>query len=133
KVYDGRYLNNAWLQEAPDPITKLTWDNAALIGAATFRALGLKEGQFIKITVNGAELKVPALEAPGHVSNSITLTTGYGQEGLGFVGSGIAKRGEKGARGFNVYPLRKKLSDYVLTGAKVEVLSYVYEFAITQE
>lgn len=133
KVFDGRYLNNAWLQEAPDPITKLTWDNAALIGAATFRALGLKEGQFIKITVNGTELKVPALEAPGHVSNSITLTTGYGQEGLGFVGSGIAKRGEKGARGFNVYPLRKKLSDYVLTGAKVEVLSDVYEFAITQE
>lgn len=133
KVLDGRYASNAWLQEAPDPVTKLTWDNAALMGAATFRALGLKEGQFIKIAVNGTELKVPALEAPGHVSNSITLTTGYGHEGLGFVGSGIAKRGEKGARGFNVYPLRKKLSDYVLTGAKVEVLSDVYEFAITQE
>ena len=79
-IYDGRYANNAWLQEAPDPVTKLTWDNAALIGAATFRSMGLKEGQMVKITVNGTELKIPAIEAPGHVSHSISISAGYGQE-----------------------------------------------------
>ncbi len=132
-VYDGRYANNAWLQEAPDPVTKLTWDNAAWIGAATFRSLDLKEGQMVKITVNDVELKIAAVEAPGHVSNSITLPVGYGQTGLGFVGSGSADKGKKDSRGFNVYPLRKALGDYVLTGAKVEKLAEMYELAITQE
>jgi len=132
-VYDGRYSNNAWLQEAPDPVTKLTWDNAAWIGAATFRSLGLKEGQMVKITVNGTELKIAAIEAPGHVSNSITIPVGYGQEGLGFVGSGEHEKGKKTVRGFNAYPLRKAIADYVLTGAKIEKLEDVYELAITQE
>jgi MoCo/4Fe-4S cofactor protein with predicted Tat translocation signal len=132
-VYDGRYANNAWLQEAPDPVTKLTWDNAALIGAATFRSMGLKEGQMVKITVNGAEIKIPAIEAPGHVSHSISISVGYGQEKLGFIGSGSFEK-EKGAvRGVNVYPLRQALSDYLFTGAKVEKLDDVYELAITQE
>ena len=128
-VFDGRYTNNAWLQEAPDPVTKLTWDNAAWIGAATFRALGLKEGQFVKISVNGAELKIPAIEAPGHVSNSVTIPLGYGQTGLGFVGSGEEGKG----RGFNAYPLRKSTEEFVLTGAKLEKLEEVYELAVTQE
>lgn len=132
-VYDGRYISNAWLQEAPDPVTKLTWDNAALIGAATFRSLGLKEGQMVKITVNGAELKIAAIEAPGHVSNSISIPVGYGQENLGFVASGNAEKAKKSHRGFNAYPLRKSLSDFVLTGAKIEKLDEVYELAITQE
>ena len=39
KVYDGRYANNAWLQELPDPITKLTWDNAVLLSKSTAKAL----------------------------------------------------------------------------------------------
>ncbi|SKA99411.1 prokaryotic molybdopterin-containing oxidoreductase family, iron-sulfur binding subunit [Prosthecobacter debontii] len=132
-VYDGRYISNAWLQEAPDPVTKLTWDNAALIGAATFRSLGLKEGQMVKITVNGAELTIAAIEAPGHVSNSISIPVGYGQENLGFVASGNAEKAKKSHRGFNAYPLRKSLSDFVLTGAKIEKLDEVYELAITQE
>lgn len=126
-LYDGRYANNAWLQEAPDPVTKLTWDNAAWLGSRTFRDLGLTVGQMVKITVNGAEIILPAIEAPGHVGHSITIPLGYGQSGLGFVGSG-----EK-VRGFNAYPLRKAQGDYVLTGAKIEKLAEVYELAITQE
>ena len=43
KVYDGRFGNNAWLQELPHPITKLTWDNAALVSEATAKALGLED------------------------------------------------------------------------------------------
>jgi MoCo/4Fe-4S cofactor protein with predicted Tat translocation signal len=123
-VYDGRYINNAWLQEAPDPVTKLTWDNAAWIGSVTFRRLGLKEGQHVKITVGGAEIEIPAIEAPGHVSNSITLPLGYGQKGVGVVGGG---------RGVNAYVLRKQPGTFVLSGAKVEVLPTIAELAITQD
>jgi molybdopterin-containing oxidoreductase family iron-sulfur binding subunit len=123
-VYDGRYINNAWLQEAPDPVTKLTWENAAWIGSVTFRALGLKEGQLVKITVGDTAIEIPAIEAPGHVSNSITLPLGYGQTGVGVVG---------GDRGVNAYALRKQPGTFVLSGAKVEVLPTIAELAITQE
>ncbi|MCX6857567.1 MAG: TAT-variant-translocated molybdopterin oxidoreductase [Verrucomicrobia bacterium] len=128
-VFDGRFTNNAWLQEAPDPITKLTWDNAAWVGSVTFRRLGLKIGQLIKVQVNGAELVLPVIEAPGHVSNSITIPLGYGQAGLGFVGSGDENKG----RGFDAYKLRQSATEFVLSGAKVEVLSETYTLAITQD
>lgn len=123
-VWDGRYINNSWLHEAPDPITKLTWENAALVGSATYRRLGLKEGQIIKIAVDGAQIEIPAIEAPGHVSNSITIALGYGQKDVGYVGND---------RGVNAYVLRKKPGAFVLEGAKVEVTEAVAELAITQD
>jgi molybdopterin-containing oxidoreductase family iron-sulfur binding subunit len=123
-VFDGRYTNNAWLQETPDPVTKLTWDNAAWVGSVTFRRLGLKEGQHVKISVGGAEIEIPAIEAPGHATNSITLPLGYGQKGLGVVGSD---------RGVNAYVLRKQPGAFVLSGAKIEALATVAELAITQD
>ncbi len=122
-MLDGRYASNAWLQEAPDPITKLTWDNAAWLASSTFRSLGLKEGQMIKVSVNGNDLVLPAIEAPGHAANSVTIPVGYGQARLGFVGS---------KRGFDAYPLRKA-PGFILTGAKIEKLDEVFELAITQD
>ena len=127
-LWDGRYSGNAWLQEAPDPVTKLTWDNAAWIGSRTFKDLGLKEGQLVTVSVNGAELTLPALEAPGHVTHSISIALGYGQKNLGYVGSDTDGKG----RGFNAYPLRKD-SSFVLTGATLTPTSDIYELAITQE
>jgi molybdopterin-containing oxidoreductase family iron-sulfur binding subunit len=123
-VFDGRYVNNAWLQEAPDPVTKLTWENAAWVGSITFRRLGLKEGQLVKITVGDTSVEIPAIEAPGHATNSITLTLGYGQKDIGVVGSD---------RGVNAYVLRKQPGAFVLNGAKVEALATVAELAITQD
>lgn len=123
-VWDGRFANNAWLQEAPDPITKLTWDNAAWIGSKTFRDLGLKEGQMVTLSVNGAELTLPAIEAPGHVSYSISIPLGYGQKDLGFVGSD---------RGFDAYPLRGSSDSFVLSGATLTPTEQKYGLAITQE
>ncbi len=123
-VFDGRHTNNAWLQEAPDPITKLTWENAAWLSSVTFRRLGLKEGQHVKISVGGAEIEIPAIEAPGHVSNSITVQLGYGQAEVGEVGAD---------RGVNAYVLRKQPGAYVLSGAKIEALSTETQFAITQD
>jgi molybdopterin-containing oxidoreductase family iron-sulfur binding subunit len=128
-VYDGRYINNAWLQESPDPITKLSWDNAAWIGSVTFRSLGLKNGQMVKITAGDRSLTLPAIEAPGHVQNSITIPLGYGQSELGFVGSEANGKG----RGFNAYPLRSSATEFVISGAKLEVLNETYKLAITQD
>ena len=127
-LWDGRYAGNAWLQEAPCPVTKLTWDNAAWLGSKTFRDLGLKEGQMITISAHGKELTLPAIEAPGHVTNSISIPLGYGQKGLGYVGSDSRNQG----RGFDAYKLRQG-SEFIITGAKVTVLKEVYELAITQE
>src|SRR5205814_8066286 len=51
---DGRYINNGWLQEIPDPITKLAWDNAALMNPAFAKHLGVKDGDLIRVTVTEA-------------------------------------------------------------------------------
>lgn len=123
-VWDGRFANNGWLQETPDPVTKLTWDNAAWIGSRTFRELGLKTGQKIRITLGDTKIEIPAIEAPGHVANSITIPLGYGQAKIGLVGA---------KRGFNAYALRADANQFVLTGAKVEKLDELYELAITQD
>src|SRR2546430_755876 len=58
-IDDGRYVNNSWLQEMPDPITKLTWDNAALISPRYARALGVETGDLIRIAVSDASPKTP--------------------------------------------------------------------------
>ncbi|MEM6328207.1 MAG: 4Fe-4S dicluster domain-containing protein, partial [Bacteroidota bacterium] len=88
-LYDGRFSNNAWMQEAPDPVTKMVWDNAAVMSAATAEALGVTSGidkQTIladTVTITGAgdaTVTRPVWIQPGHPDNSITVTLGYGRE-----------------------------------------------------
>ncbi|HEX2611478.1 MAG TPA: hypothetical protein VHK68_10745, partial [Gemmatimonadales bacterium] len=94
KVYDGSFADNAWLQELPDPITKLTWDNAAMLSPATAAKLGAGTGDMIHLRVQGRELRIPALVVPGHADDSISLHLGYGRRadaepvarGVGFDG-----------------------------------------------
>jgi len=128
-VYDGRYNNNGWLQETPDPITKLTWDNAALISPATAKELGVENheasGDMIEITLeNGAKLEVPILIAPGHADRSISISVGYGRTETGRVGSGA---------GYNVYPLRSSQAPYYVFTQKVRATGGRGVLAITQE
>jgi len=96
-IYDGRYANNGWLQELPKPMTKLTWDNAALIGSATATANDLHNGDLIAITRGSTTLNVPVWIVPGHAADSITLSVGYGRTRAGRVGNDT---------GFNTYQLR---------------------------
>ena len=56
-LYDGRFATNAWLQELPDPITKLTWDNAAYLSEATARRLGLEDGQVATLAAGARSLQ----------------------------------------------------------------------------
>ena len=79
KVYDGRYANNAWLQELPDPITKLTWDNAVLLSKSTAKALQVDDGDMVEISVGDRKLQAPVMIAPGHADYSLSLSLGYGR------------------------------------------------------
>ena len=90
-VDDGRYINNGWLQEMPDPVTKLTWDNAALMSPALREASqASKTGDMIEITVTETMLDAQAgrtqarrsraMVMPGHADNSITIPLGYGRK-----------------------------------------------------
>ncbi len=96
-VWDGRFANNPWLQEVPRPITKLTWDNAAMVSPATAERLRLTREEVVKITVNGRSQNFPILIVPGHADGSITLPLGYGRTRAGRVGNGP---------GFNAYSIR---------------------------
>ena len=100
-IWDGTYSNNGWLQELPKPLTRVTWDNPALLSKKMADNLGVKDGDVIKITLNGKSLDIPIWVNPGHAENSLTLTLGYGRtEDSGY-------RGRVGAgAGFNTYSLR---------------------------
>ena len=83
KAWDGRFANNAWLQELPDPVTKLTWENAALMSQATASELGLEQGDLIDLTLRGPPSRAPVMIVPGQADGSVTLSQGYGRRGAG--------------------------------------------------
>ena len=96
-IYDGRFANNGWLQELPKPVTKLTWDNAALMAPSTAEANLLQTGDIIAIQHDGRTLNIPVWITPGHARDAITVSVGYGRTKAGRVGNGA---------GFNTYALR---------------------------
>jgi molybdopterin-containing oxidoreductase family iron-sulfur binding subunit len=104
KVFDGRFANLAWLQELPDPFTKMTWDNAALIAPATGEELGVVDGDPCTVTVGGKSVTLPALWVPGKAEGSIHLALGYGRKAAGHVGGDA--RSEVASVGVNAYALR---------------------------
>jgi MoCo/4Fe-4S cofactor protein with predicted Tat translocation signal len=83
KIIDGRYGNIGWLQELPDPVTKITWDNVALMSLKTAATFGVKNEDVVSITSGGKTVKLAAWVLPGHADNSITIWAGYGRKGIG--------------------------------------------------
>jgi molybdopterin-containing oxidoreductase family iron-sulfur binding subunit len=77
--------NNGWLQELPDPVSKLVWDNAAAVSPATAEELGVAEGDNLSITVAGRSLTLPALIQPGTADGVVALTLGHGRSAGGRV------------------------------------------------
>lgn len=125
-TFDGRFANNGWLQEAPDPITKLTWDNAALMSFYTAEQLGIKEdGQMVELSVAGRALLVPALRSPGHADFCISLAVGYYGD--------LSEDTVSGGAGFNVYPLKTTAQPYFLPGVSLRVTKREYPLALTAE
>jgi len=79
-LWDGTYGNNVWLQELPQPLTQVTWNNPALVGVKTAKALGVNNGDVLHIeTTGGGECDVPAFVVPGAAEGSITLLLGGGR------------------------------------------------------
>lgn len=122
-VYDGRFANNGWLQELPQPITKVTWDNPALISPALAKQFGLKNGQWIELKNGDRSFQIPVWIVPGQAKNSITLQVGYGRaQGT------IAKE-----KGFNTYTLRTSQNMGVESGFILSVLGKTSKIASTQD
>ncbi|MEX0719373.1 MAG: TAT-variant-translocated molybdopterin oxidoreductase [Balneolaceae bacterium] len=128
-LYDGRYANLGWLQELPDPMTKITWDNVALMSPNTAAALDVDNEDVVEINVNGKSVKIAAWIQPGHVDNSITLYTGYGREGIGRVANRYI---DYTAGGVNTYPLRST-SAILYSNAEISKTGDAYEIACVQD
>ncbi len=88
-LHDGRLANVGWLQELPDPVTKLTWDNAALMSPATAHRLGVSNSDVVTLQVDGKSLEAPVWVMPGQADNSIALALGYGRRMAGSVGTAV--------------------------------------------
>jgi molybdopterin-containing oxidoreductase family iron-sulfur binding subunit len=88
-LHDGRYANDGWLQELPDPVTKLTWDNPALLSPATAKTLGVADEDLVTVTVRGQALTLPVTIVPGQADGTVMLTLGYGRSRVGRIGTGV--------------------------------------------
>jgi molybdopterin-containing oxidoreductase family iron-sulfur binding subunit len=123
-VYDGRYANNAWLQEAPEPVSKLTWDNAAVLSLDTATKLKLKTGDVARLKLRDRELAVPVLVVPGSADQSITLALGYGRTAAGRVGNGV---------GVNAFVLRTSVGAGFDVGARLEPTGGTHRLVATHD
>jgi MoCo/4Fe-4S cofactor protein with predicted Tat translocation signal len=131
KLLDGRYANNGWLQELPDYTTKLTWDNALMVGPATAQDLGVEHEEVVRLTVGDTSLELPVYIAPGQALGSVAVALGYGRSAAGVVGGSLAE--DVTAVGVDVRPLRKTNGMWTVRGARVEGTGRKYALATTSE
>jgi MoCo/4Fe-4S cofactor protein with predicted Tat translocation signal len=135
-VYDGRYANNGWLQELPKPLTKLTWDNAALVSPKLaqkmdlvhiIQARGGEHGQVrsavVDIDLNNSKVTAAAWTLPGVAENTVVLPLGYGRSRAGFTGTN---------KGFNAYVVRTSNAFWTATDGKMTSTGDTYPLACTQ-
>ncbi|QNM85491.1 TAT-variant-translocated molybdopterin oxidoreductase [Polaribacter pectinis] len=128
---DGKQANNPWLQEFPDPITRASWDNYLTMSIADAKELGFDNpvkdngainGDYAKVSVNGAEVIVPVMVQPGQAKGSVGLALGYGKT------FGLK---EEMNVGVNAYPLYKG-GNNIQYNVSIEKVSGTHKFACTQ-
>jgi len=135
-IYDGRFANNGWLQELAKPVTKITWDNAALMSPATAEKLdvthkimsrGGEHGQVratvLDIALSGSKVTAAAWVVPGQADGVVVLPLGYGRKNAGFTGSN---------KGFNAYVLRTSDALWTASGGRITATKDDYPIACTQ-
>jgi MoCo/4Fe-4S cofactor protein with predicted Tat translocation signal len=127
-TYDGRFANCAWLQELPDFLTKVTWDNYAMVSPATATELGLRNDTIIKVEVEGRSIEVACYTMPGQARYSIALVLGGGRTKAGKVGGDGRKQ-----VGFDTGKIRTLASLGFGAGARVSSTGRGYQLANTQE
>lgn len=145
KVDDGRFANNGWLQELPDPITKISWDNAILVSPRLARELGIepsgsllqvarkelsdftvgKENAHVfELSVGGRTVRGPVHIQPGLANYTVVVSLGFGRARSGRIGTGA---------GFDAYPLRTARAPGFATGATLKATGTRALLANTQE
>lgn len=132
RVLDGRYANHSWLEELPDPITKLTWGNALLMSPAAAKQYGIKSGvkknayvaDVVKVTAGERSVELPAFVMPGLPDHTLVASLGYGRVKAGEVGNGV---------GVDLYHLLRDHSSMVHHGVKLERLAQTIRLSSTQE
>jgi molybdopterin-containing oxidoreductase family iron-sulfur binding subunit len=122
-IYDGQFSNNGWLQELPKPMSKLTWDNAILIGPKMADRLQIKVEDVVELELNGKKVRGPVWVQAGHPDNSVTVTLGYGRKRAGRVGTAL---------GFDAYQLRTSAAPWTASGVKITKTGETYKLASTQ-
>jgi MoCo/4Fe-4S cofactor protein with predicted Tat translocation signal len=134
KLDDGRWSNNGWLQELPDPITKTVWDGMILISRRTAEELGVRNGDnwadVVEVELGGRKIRGPVWIQPGLADYSLGLSLGYGRTrtdkgGVGRVGHGVGS--------YNAYALRTSKAEHFAVGAKLRKTGETYKVACTQE
>jgi molybdopterin-containing oxidoreductase family iron-sulfur binding subunit len=124
-LFDGRFANNAWLQELPRPRTTVVWDNPVHVSPATAQRLGVKTGDVLALAVGGRTLEIPAVVVPGQPDGTLTLHFGFGRTRAGRVGNGT---------GFDVFPVRTSAALWeapataTKTGRTYEVVTTQHHF-----
>jgi MoCo/4Fe-4S cofactor protein with predicted Tat translocation signal len=88
---DGKRSNNPWLQELPDPVSKVTWDNFASMSPSDMMKSGYQDGDVVKIDANGYSVSLPVLSQPGQTQGTISVAVGYGRTHAGPVGDNVGK------------------------------------------
>ncbi len=124
KLFDGRFANNAWLQEMPEPLSKITWDNAAWLAPEVIKQLGLKKGDLIRLTAGDRTLDVPVFAMPGQSPRTIKVSLGYGRKSAGYVGDSV---------GFDTYQLRTTENLWIVPAVQVAVTGRNYNLVTTQD
>jgi MoCo/4Fe-4S cofactor protein with predicted Tat translocation signal len=137
-VYDGRFANNGWLQELPKPVTKLTWDNAALVSPKTAQDLGLTHdvgarggehgkiySNVIDISLSNSKVTAAAWRLPGQADGVVVLPLGYGRKRAGYTGTN---------KGFNAYAVRTSDALWTATAPRsaIKKTGEDYPLACTQ-
>ncbi|MDP9173039.1 MAG: TAT-variant-translocated molybdopterin oxidoreductase [Planctomycetota bacterium] len=122
-VYDGRFASNGWLQETPDPLTKLVWDNAALISKKDADSLKLSQGDKFRITIGARTLEIAAYIMAGQPIGVLGLPLGFGRTSAGHIGTDV---------GFNTYKLRTTAMPFLATGVTCLKTGDAYSLVTTQ-
>ncbi len=127
---DGRWANNGWLQELPDPFSRLAWGNAAWISSALARKHGLNAGDHVVLTCEDRTLEIPVWIQPGQAGSAVTLHFGYGRRAGGHIAQGV---------GVNVFPFQPPsgatecvIHDLRSTGRHTDLISTQGHFDMAQ-
>ena len=125
-IQNGRFANNPWLQELPDPITKITWDNYACVSPALAQEYGLDEGQVVRISNGSCSIELPSYIQRGQHDDVVAIALGYGRTKAGKAGSNV---------GVNAFPFVALVDDtfrYSYSRVTIEKTAKRIEFAQTQ-